>query len=223
MAIDFKNLGKELIKNAENAKKAVRHACYRSLEITAEQSRNAIIANYPKKFKDENGIRKNKGVPKLTSKGKVDKQKLSIELTWGKKQDLDFMDDQEFGGERGGKFGKSKAVPDIETQKKGRTATGKMKDAYSIKKLMSAAIKAETNRSKSSGKPKPFVMATKSGHHMLVRRKTKKKKPLEILYHFDRKVKVRPRWDFVKTVEGVTIHNLEKNFIKQLEKIDLSK
>lgn len=216
---DFKNLGKELKKMSDDARKKVRRACYLALENTAEQSRNAIIANYPKKFKDENGIRKNKGVPKQTSKTKVDKQKLSISLNWGQKRNLDFMDDQEFGGTRTGLNGASRAVPTLETRQKGRTASGKMKQSYDIKNLMSAAARAETERSKSSDKPKPFFMITRSGHHMLVRRRTKARNSTEILYHFDKKVQIRPRFDFVKTVEGVTVHNIEKNFIKELEKI----
>lgn len=213
----IQNFQREYNRMIADQQKAVRLSIYQTLEITAEKSRDAIIADYPKRFKDENGIRKNKGIPKMTSKTKVDKNNLSITLNWGQKQNATFMDDNEFGGTRTGKHG-SRPMPSLELQKMGRTSSGKMKQGLKVSKLMALAKKYEDKRSKETGKPKPFFMETKSGHHMLVRRMTKARNSILVLYHFDKKVQVRPRWDFVKTVEGVTVHTIDKTLIGQLEK-----
>lgn len=211
----IKDLPKLLKKQMADVNKSVRLATYKALEQTAEDARKAIIANYSKKFPDENGIKKNKGVPQQVTHGKVDKAKLRIELF--AKDKINFMDDQEFGGERSGTTGGSRPVPTLETRQQGRTSRGTMKQAWSIKTLMGAALKAETEKSRKAGKPKPFIMESKSGHHMLVRRQTKDRDSIKVLYHFDKKVQIRPRWDFIKTVEGITAHNMEKNFNVELE------
>lgn len=199
--------------------KGVKFAAYKTLEQTAERARSAIIANYAKKFPDENGVRKNKGVPKMTSKTKVDKKNMSIGLNWGQKQNVDFMDDQEFGNERTGLNGGSRAMPTWVAQRQGRKASGRMKVSYSVKNLMEQIMKYENNRSKETGKPKPFLMTAKNGHHMIARRRTKARNSFDVLYHFDNKVKIRPKWDFVKTVDGVTVHTIEKTFVKNLENV----
>ena len=59
-----KDFSKALESAIEDTKKKIRFAAYRTLEQVAERSRNAIIANYTKKFPDQNGVVKNKGVPK---------------------------------------------------------------------------------------------------------------------------------------------------------------
>lgn len=202
----------------EAGQKAVRLSVYQTLEITAEKSRNAIIANYPKIFKDEHGIRKNKGIPKMVSKGKVDKNNLSIELNWGRRQGVNFMDDQEFGAVRKGAGGKSRPMPSLDAQQQGRTSTGKMKQKLKFSTLMDAVKKYEGNRSKEKGTPKPFMMTTKNGHHMIVRRRTKARNSFFVLWHLDHKVQVRPNWNFIKTVDGVTAHTIDKTLIAQLEK-----
>lgn len=211
-----KDFSKTLDKCVADTQKKIRLAAYRTLENVAERSRKAVIANYFKKFPDENGIVKNKGVPQQVTKSKVDKEKLQIRLYT--KDKISFMYDQEFGGERTSKFGKTKAVPFLSTRQEGRNSRGGMKSAYSVKTLMQKALTHSANKAKSSGKPKPFLMTTKSGHKILAQRTSKKRLPIKPLYHFDRKVKIRPRWDFVKTVENITVRYIDKTFEQQLKK-----
>lgn len=52
-------------------------------------------------------------------------------------------------------------------------------------------------------KRKPFVMEARSGHLMLVRRKTKARAPLVIMGHLMRDVDIRPQLDALGIVEGV--------------------
>lgn len=217
MMESFSVFNKDFTKMLNGIDKNVRLAVYKTLEQTAEKARSAIIANYPKKFPDENGVVKNKGVPKMTSKTRVDKKNMSISLNWGQKKNVDFMDDQEYGAERKGLNGGSRAMPTWVAQRMGRKASGRMKAGYSVKNLMDQIMQYENKRSKETGKPKPFLMTSKSGHHMIARRRTKARDSFDVLYHFDRKVKIRPRWDFVKTVEGIAVHTIDKTFVKNLE------
>lgn len=211
-----KDFGKALDHCIADVQKSVRYAAYKTLENVAERSRRAVIANYFKKFPDENGIVKNKGVPKQVTKSKVDKEKLEISLFT--KDKISFMYDQEFGGERRGSVGKSKAVPFLSTRQEGRNSRGGMKSAYSVKTLMQKALSSSTKHARRAGKPKPFLMTTKSGHTIIAQRTGKGRLPIKPLYHFDRKVKIRPRWDFVKTVENITVRYIEKTFGNELKK-----
>ena len=212
----FGDFGKCLNKWNESLQKAARLSIYQTLETLAEGSRAKIIQSYPQIFKDENGVRKNRGVPKMTTKSKVDKQAMSITLGWAMRKDIDFMDDQEFGGVRGEV--KAKAQPTWITQQQGRTNTGKMKAALSVKQLMNNIMQHENQYSKETGKPKPFIMQTRSGHHMIARRRTKARDSYDVLYHFDKKVRIRKRWNFVETVDNFVIHYKEPLFTKKLEK-----
>lgn len=218
MIVQLKDLAQTIVKQQNECKKAIRSACYKSLERTAEQAREQIIKDYPEHFKDEPGIRKNRGVPKMTRKTKVDKNKLSISLNWGQKQNVDFMDDNEFGGTRTGENGKSKAMPSRELQRIGRTSTGRVKQQYSIGAMMNKVLKAEATQSSTQSQPKPFIMVAKNGHHMIAQRMTKARDSYWILYHFDRKVKVRPRWKFNVAVHNVTVRTLPENYDNELEK-----
>lgn len=211
-----KDFGKTLNQAISDIQKSVRLAAYKTLESVAERSRRAVIANYFKKFPDENGIKKNKGVPQQVTKSRVNKEKLEISLFT--KDRISFMADQEYGGERTGQEGRKKAVPFLSTRQEGRNSRGGMKSAFSVKTLMQKALSHASMKSKNSGKPKPFLMTAKSGHTMIVQRAGKDRLPVKPLYHFDKKVKIRPRWDFVKTVEGITVRFIEKTFEKELEK-----
>lgn len=211
-----KDFGKTLNECISETQKKIRNAAYKTLESVAERSRRAVIANYFKKFPDENGITKNKGVPQQVTKSRVNKEKLEISLYT--KDKISFMYDQEFGGERSGKEGKKKAVPFLSTRQEGRNSRGGMKSAYSVKTLMQKALSHSNTKARRSGKPNPFLMKTKSGHTIIAQRTSKARLPIKPLYHFDRKVKIRPRWDFVKTVEGITVRYIEKTFEKELQK-----
>lgn len=212
-----KDFEKTLNKCVADTQKQIRNAAYKTLEGVAERARRAVIANYFKKFPDENGIHKNKGVPQQVTKSGVNKDKMEISLFT--KDKISFMFDQEYGGERSGKSGAKKAVPFLSTRQEGRNSRGGMKQAYSVKTLMEKALSHSGKSSKRSGKPKPFLMTTKSGHRIIAQRTGKNRLPIKPLYHFDQKVKIRPRWDFVKTVEGVTVHYIEKTFEKELQKV----
>lgn len=211
-----KDFSKVLDKCVADTQKRIRLAAYKTLENVAERGRRAVIANYFKKFPDENGITKNKGVPQQVTKSRVDKTNLSISLYT--KDRISFMYDQEFGGERKSKTGKTKAVPFLSTRQEGRNSRGGMKSSYSVKTLMDKAMSHANRQAKRAGKPKPFMMTTKSGHKILAQRTSKNRLPIKPLYHFDRKVKIRPRWDFVKTVENITVRYIDKTFDEELKK-----
>lgn len=221
ISCSFQTLGKELKRQQSAIMKVVRRASYKTLEDLAEASRTRIISNYPSIFKDQNGVHKNQGVPKMTGKTKVNKQRMSIDVGWAMRKSVDFMDDQEFGGVRKGMNGGAKAQPTWFAQRLGRTSTGKMKAGMSVKNLMDNIIKYEDKRSKERGIPRPFLMTARNGHKMIARRKTKDRDSYEVLYHLDHKVRIRKRWKFAETVKGVVIAYKEqffKNYIEEFSR-----
>ena len=56
---DSKDFGKTIDSCVKDTQKKIRNAAYKTLESVAERSRRAVIANYFKKFPDENGIKMN--------------------------------------------------------------------------------------------------------------------------------------------------------------------
>ena len=206
---DSKDFGKTLNQAIGDIQKSVRFAAYKTLESVAERSRRAVIANYFKKFPDENGIKKNKGVPQQVTKSKVNKEKLEISLFT--KDKIGFMADQEYGGERTGKEGRKKAVPFLSTRQEGRNSRGGMKSAFSVKTLMQKALSHSGMKAVNSGKPKPFLMTAKSGHTMIVQRAGKDRLPIKTLYHFDKKVKI----DVTKRGVGATEKNERTDVLRR--------
>lgn len=209
-----KDFGKTLDQAIKDIQKSVRFAAYKTLENVAERSRRAVIANYFKKFPDENGIKKNKGVPQQVTKSKVNKEKLEISLFT--KDNISFMADQEYGAIRTPKAGKTIAVPFLSIKQEGRNSRGGMKSAFSIKTVMDKVLK--NSRGEGTGRKKFHFAKTKRGRTMIVQEQ-KGTDDAKEMYHLVPKTKIKPRWDFVKTVENITVRYIEKTFEKELQKV----
>ena len=209
-----KDFGKKLDQAIKDVQKSVRFAAYKTLENVAERSRRAVIANYFKKFPDENGIKKNKGVPQQVTKSKVNKEKLEINLFT--KDNISFMTDQEYGAIRTPKAGKTIAVPFLSLKQEGRNSKGGMKSSFSIKTVMDKVLK--NRRGEGTGRKKFHFAKTKRGRTMIVQEQ-KGTNDAKEMYHLVPKTKIKPRWDFVKTVENITVHYIEKTFEKELKKV----
>lgn len=210
---DSKDFEKTLNKCVADTQKQIRHSAYKTLESVAERSRRAVIANYPKKFPDENGIKKNKGVPQQVTKSRVNKEKLEISLFT--KDSISFMTDQEYGAVRTPKMGKTIAVPFLSVKQEGRNSKGGMKSAFSIKTVMDKALK--NKRGEGTGRKKFHFAKTKRGNTMIVQEQ-KGTSDAKEMYHLAKKTKIKPRWDFVKTVEAINSKYIEKTFEKELKK-----
>lgn len=74
-------------------------------------------------------------------------------------------------------------------------------------------------RIKRRGKPKSFLMTARSGHQMIVRRKTRKNKKIEILYHLKKRAKIKKVWDFKEIVWTTVRNNLARNLNNQIERM----
>lgn len=209
-----KDFGKTLDLAIKDVQKSVRFAAYKTLENVAERSRRAVIANYFKKFPDENGIKKNKGVPQQVTKSKVNKEKLEISLFT--KENISFMTDQEYGAVRTPKAGKTIAVPFLSLKQEGRNSKGGMKSSFSIKTVMDKVLK--NRRGEGTGRKKFHFAKTKRGRTMIVQEQ-KGTADAKEMYHLVPKTKIKPRWDFVKTVENITVRYIEKTFEKELQKV----
>lgn len=225
--IPYSQLSNALNKYVADGQKKIRLAMYKTLGDLGKLSRQEIIKTYPKKFPDENGIRKNKGIPKLVVyDNKVDKSiPNSPSIRIYAKDEISFMEKQEFGGElNGGTYGRNAAVPFTDSLKKMRSGTKGMKDKYTIKEVYQAARKAIKPSLKHGSikrghrPPQPFFMETKSMHTMVAIREGRNRLPVMPLYHFDRKRRFRPRWDFFETVEGVVVSMADQLWGEELKK-----
>ena len=208
-----KDFGKTLNQAISDVQKSVRFAAYKTLESVAERSRRAVIANYFKKFPDENGIKKNKGVPQQVTKSRVNKEKLEISLFT--KDNISFMADQEFGAVRTPEFGKTIAVPFLSVKQEGRNSKGGMKSAFSIKTVLKKAL--DNVHGEGTGRKKFHFAKTNRGNTMIVQEQKGTSNAKE-MYHMVKKTKIKPRWNFVKTVENIVARFMEKTFEKELEK-----
>jgi len=228
MITNFNQLPGALNKFVADSQKKMRLATYNTLGGLAKKARLQIIAEYPKRFPDENGIRKNKGVPKqIYYDNKVDKSipnNPSIGIHASDK--ISFMAKQEFGGTlTSGTQGGSAAVPFSHSLRKMRQGTRGMKAKYSVSEIVSSAkqaiqpsLKHGTIR-RGNRPPQPFFMTTKSGHTMVAIRDGKKRLPIMELYHFDKKRKFRPRFGFFETVEGVVASSVNEMWHNELKKV----
>ena len=209
-----KDFGKTLNQAISDIQKSVRFAAYKTLESVAERSRRAVIANYFKKFPDENGIKKNKGVPQQVTKSRVNKEKLEISLFT--KDNISFMADQEFGAVRTPEFGKTIAVPFLSVKQEGRNSRGGMKSAFSIKTVLKKAL--DNVHGEGTGRKKFHFAKTNRGNTMIVQEQ-KGTSDAKEMYHLVKKTKIKPRWNFIKTVENIAARFMEKTFEKELQKV----
>ena len=68
-----------------------------------------------------------------------------------------------------------------------------------------------------AGRRRPFFTTFKSGRKAMVRRKGKKRLPLQVLWHFPSKVQVEARFDFDDLVESHVRKHWPKNMTRALD------
>lgn len=123
---------------------------------------------------------------------------------------IQFMTIHEEGGERepfgtgGDDKGRSFAIPSEMIGDTHRTSTGRVKRRMKPKELLKnyqgRSVKGKP-RSNAGRTKEPFVIKGKdSGVPMIVRRRSKKRYPLKILYIFTRRARYKPEWEFEDTV-----------------------
>lgn len=127
------------------------------------------------------------------------------------KSKLDFMVPHEEGGTKTSVHGGKIAVPAHDIKKyRYKTRTGKIKKAWKPENLLKHYNEVGPNTKGTKlpprnrrGKPKSFLLNTKSGKTFVVRRKARGSKKLEFLYHLIKSAQIRERWDFTETVHTV--------------------
>ena len=116
-------------------------------------------------------------------------------------QNIEYMSMQEDGATKNPK-GSALAIPGNHTRIKLLNSKGQVKDRYKPKKLLEAYNKNNWHKgtkhpnSHGTGKKDAFVIIGKGGTPLLVRRRTKKSRPLETLYVFKASAKIKARWNF---------------------------
>lgn len=142
------------------------------------------------------------------------------------KKSLAFMVVHETGGTRYPVSGRSLANPSRDLKGyKFKTGKGRVKKSWKPKKLLEyynrvGAAKAGSKRqTPRRGKPKSFILKSAKGHGvMLARRKNRRTRKLEILYHFIKKADIDKRWGFVKTVKSTAHRHLTSDIVRELNR-----
>lgn len=135
---------------------------------------------------------------------------------------------QEWGGtktpfaSRARDKGRSLALPTRDLSKMSyKTKTGRIKKRLKPSTLLknfrgSSSYGKIRVREKGTATKKAFIVRARDGTPMIVRRKTRSQYPLQILYTFEKKGKVKPKWGFVKTCERVANAVIHKKFARHL-------
>jgi hypothetical protein len=145
-----------------------------------------------------------------------------------------WMSIHEGGGVKTSNSGKAMGVPAAETQEKGRGPSGKIRSRWWPRNLRKDAGFADPRAAgrmggrgnKGRGNPRPFLMRSRNGAVTIVRRMSRgvskgdrngtNRWNLLDLYYLKRAVKIRPRWDFARTVERVAAQHLGKQLERGL-------
>lgn len=99
-----------------------------------------------------------------------------------------------------------------------RTRSGKVKKRYSPKRLLEGynASKGQSGGNSKALRRQPFVIrGTNSGVPMIVRRRGKKRYPLQVMYVFRARTRYRQTWRFEPTVR----HMVEQRFQSVFERV----
>lgn len=141
-------------------------------------------------------------------------------------KDLGFMTLHEEGGKKSAYGGGMIAIPARGVKGYSfRTGRGRVKKKWKPAELLKKynevgpLIKGSKRRRKRSTKGSAFIMKSKRGRDMIVRRKTRKRYPLEVLYMFFPSSKIRAVWGFVSTVQRETRRHIFSDVERQIKRI----
>lgn len=205
-------------------RKSLPYAQALALNETAFQTKDKLVQKMPSQF-DLRSKRPVKGF-------RVNKAHKGQGVVSASVYHLDaWMGAHETGGTKRPTNGKAMGVPSTETQDKGRAPSGKIRERWWPRNLAKSAGFADPRAAgrmggrghKGKGLPKAFLLRSKKGAVSIVRRSTRgggdgNRFDLVELYHLRKSVEIKPRWEFVDTVELVARVNLAKNFERALFK-----
>ena len=214
--VDFRETVKQLNKLE---KKQVPFATAKSLTELAKIGQRAVRNNLDKKFelRAKSFIKRNiRIIP--AKKRDVNKLK-AFSAVYTDDKITKFMVIHEEGGIRKSTQSKRLSIPSTDLQKlQFRKSTGAVKKKYQPRTLLkdfkgSRGKRGPRTRSRTK---KPFIITGKGGQKLLVRRISKKRRPLELLYVFDKTIKITKRWGFEKTVRGIVGFKANRIFERNL-------
>ncbi len=199
--------------------KQIPFAVAKSLTDLAKIGQSAVRANLPKKF----NIRATAFITR------------NIRITPAKKRDVNrlkafsavrtdpkisqFMNIHEKGGTRTPRSSKKLAVPTKALQLKSyRKSSGGVKKRFQPGTLLKdfKGTRGARGPRKKTRSRKPFIIIGKGNTPLIVRRVSKKKRPLEVLYVFKKSVTIDRTWGFEKTVMGIVNFKAKKTFEKNI-------
>lgn len=207
--VDFKKLSKQL---GELKTKQLPFATAKTLTRLAQDSREELR----KELNSSLTIRSRGLLKKAVIYDRANKKDFPFpESSVGVSKDFDFLSQHATGKTRipltridGGKY---RAVPNPKAIK--RTASGKINKKKRPTFLLRGGMGKKSSRVK-----RPFVLNTKKGQKLIVKRKTKKKTPLIILYKLIPKATIKPEVDASGCVERFVNKNFNRYFGQEISK-----
>lgn len=206
--IDF-DYHKEMKKFEGIEKEQFPFAVALALTRTAQQAQKVVQKETQEKFNLHTMF-----IPrniKVTPAKKKDIQKFGLaEAYVGTTKLISFMTLQETGGVKKPK-GRALSLPSEGLGGNAKTATGAIKKGMKPKALLARFDSKKKEKKTKGGQVKPMAFVAKG---MILIRVGPGRYPLKVLYKFEEKAKIKPRWEFERTVrtiaENYFAHNMEQ-------------
>jgi hypothetical protein len=194
----------------ELEKKHVPYALSRTINRLTYEGRDVVIDQLPRRFTiREKSLKASGGGRRALWVKPNNKSQPVIQSEIG--TPFWFLEDQEVGGTRRGKSGEGSWIPGLGARtrksKEGRVARRftKQKVRQDLKANRAYPGSRRSKRNKQGyAKQKPFVVDLGGGKRgVFVRQKKGKRTPLSLLWVVQDSRRIRPRWRFEKTMNGV--------------------
>lgn len=174
-----------------------------SLTMTVNDAREAIQDEADTAFElrnryTERGIQTNRA-------NKRDWPRITAEVGIDEKRD--YLIDHALGGKRRGDPSHGRAIP----KSIKRTSGGKISKAKRPSRFL-----AQSKKPRRKGAKRPFIIKLSNGQELIARRQGKSRKPLDILYAFQKNVDIDQSFDFEKAGINRIRKVYDKNFGRAL-------
>jgi hypothetical protein len=177
------------------ANNQIPYALSRAINACAQKSQSAIINQMPSIFHIRNNWIQ-KGV-RVQYSSKSNLVARVYDKDW-------FMGLQETGGTKAPISAKHEYVPGAAIRSNDSLISRSNRIGALIQKMKAAGEQHPTGKRRGrKSKPVPFIINLSSGKRALVQRESKAAYPLRVLYIFEPDVKVKPVFNFYKTVRDV--------------------
>lgn len=199
------------------------YALAKALTMTAKDGQSAIRGRTKRVFKLHGQYTLRNLRIKPAKKIDVVSKRNAYSEVYTDERIVPYMPQHEPGSIKTAKKGRLVAVPMRDIKRKRYRTSGGVKKQYTPKFLMKQMKQGENARAtgrrfamhQAKGRSKrklPFLIESKKGGPLLVKRKTIRGSSLEFLWAFVRRARIKPTWKFEQTIKSRVSRTFEKHF-----------